>query len=123
MHCRVSSLGTGEDVVQCEGYGNRYCPDRLLFVFDKFCQVDSWRTRTQNGIGIGLYIVKSFTDLLGGSVMVNGVLGQGTSVHGRVADQVISFLRQINWPWGSCSLPLPPILEIGFPECAIAHRP
>ncbi|HEX7230527.1 MAG TPA: ATP-binding protein, partial [Candidatus Binatia bacterium] len=33
-------------------------PDQLPFVFDKFWQVHSGRTRTQSGIGMGLYIVK-----------------------------------------------------------------
>ena len=53
-------------------------PDQLPFVFEKFWQVDSGRTRTQSGIGMGLYIVKAFTDLLGGSVRVNSVLGKGS---------------------------------------------
>jgi signal transduction histidine kinase len=53
-------------------------PDQLPFVFDKFWQVDSGRTRTQSGIGMGLYIVKAFTDLLGGSVRVDSMLGKGT---------------------------------------------
>jgi signal transduction histidine kinase len=66
----------GKMLFNVKDTGIAIAPDRLPFVFDKFCQVDSGRTRTQNGIGIGLYIVKSFTDLLGGSVMVNSVLGQ-----------------------------------------------
>ena len=53
-------------------------PDQLPFVFDKFWQVDAARTRTQSGIGMGLYIVKAFTELLGGTVSVNSKLNQGT---------------------------------------------
>lgn len=52
--------------------------DQLPFVFDKFWQVDAARTRTQSGIGMGLYIVKAFTELLGGSVSVTSTLGRGT---------------------------------------------
>jgi signal transduction histidine kinase len=51
---------------------------QLPFVFDKFWQVDSSRTRTQSGIGMGLFLVKSYTELLGGHVTVNSVEGKGT---------------------------------------------
>ena len=54
-------------------------PRQLQFVFDKFWQVDATRTRTQGGIGMGLYIVKAFTELLGGSVTVSSTPGKGTS--------------------------------------------
>ena len=53
-------------------------PEQLPLVFDKFWQLDSARTRTQSGIGMGLYIVKAFTELLGGGVRVNSVEGRGT---------------------------------------------
>jgi signal transduction histidine kinase len=53
-------------------------PSQLPFVFDKFWQVDATRTRTQGGIGMGLYIVKAFTELLGGNVAVTSALGKGT---------------------------------------------
>lgn len=51
---------------------------QLPFVFDKFWQVDSGRTRTQSGIGMGLFLVKSYTELLGGHVTVSSVEGKGT---------------------------------------------
>jgi len=52
-------------------------PEELPFVFDKFWQVESARTRTQSGIGMGLYIVRAFTELLGGKISVNSTVGQG----------------------------------------------
>ncbi len=52
-------------------------PEELPFVFDKFWQVESARTGTQSGIGMGLYIVRAFTELLGGKVSVNSTVGQG----------------------------------------------
>ena len=52
--------------------------DQLPFVFDKFWQVDAARTRTQSGIGMGLYIVKAFTELLKGQVSVKSILGKGS---------------------------------------------
>lgn len=52
---------------------------QLPFVFEKFWQADATRTRTQGGIGMGLYIVKAFTELLGGNVSVSSAAGKGTS--------------------------------------------
>jgi signal transduction histidine kinase len=68
----------GKMIFEVKDTGIGIAPDQLPFVFDKFWQVDSGRTRTQSGIGMGLYIVKAFTDLLGGSVRVDSLLGQGT---------------------------------------------
>src|SRR6478672_12188184 len=67
----------GKMIFDVKDTGIGIAPDQLPFVFDKFWQVDSGRTRTQSGIGMGLYIVKAFTDLLGGSVRVDSMLGKG----------------------------------------------
>ena len=42
----------------------------LPHIFDKFNQIDSATTRNYSGAGLGLYLVKNFVGLLGGSVTV-----------------------------------------------------
>lgn len=52
--------------------------EQLPFLFEKFWQADAARTRTQSGIGMGLYIVKAFAELLHGKIAVNSTPGMGS---------------------------------------------
>ena len=54
-------------------------PEALPFVFEKFRQSDSSMTRSHEGVGLGLYIAKKFTELLGGELSVTSELGRGAT--------------------------------------------
>ena len=53
--------------------------EHLDIIFNKFYQVDSSETRLYGGIGLGLYIVKHFTEFLGGRVQAESEPGKGST--------------------------------------------
>jgi two-component system, sensor histidine kinase ChiS len=53
--------------------------NQLAQIFEKFYQVDRTSTRVFDGLGLGLYIVKVFTDLLGGKIEVKSEVNRGTT--------------------------------------------
>ena len=54
-------------------------PEEWDKIFDRFHQVDSSATRSFEGVGLGLYIVKSFTMMLNGRVSVFSIVGHGST--------------------------------------------
>lgn len=71
-----STNGRTKLVVEDNGCG--IAPQHLSRVFDRFYRVDS--SRSSKGIGLGLALVKSISDLHGGSAAVTSEVNRGTVV-------------------------------------------
>jgi signal transduction histidine kinase len=54
-------------------------PEELPYIFERFHQVDSSQTRSFEGVGLGLYIVKEFTAVLDGKITVASEPGKGST--------------------------------------------
>jgi PAS domain S-box-containing protein len=63
-------------------------PEAIPRIFDKFYQADSSSTRAFGGTGLGLYIAKVYTDLLGGQIEVQSEVERGSSFILRVPVRV-----------------------------------
>ena len=58
-------------------------------IFEDFRQVDSKRNRSVEGTGLGLAIVKHMVELMGGSINVESVYGEGTAVSITIPQKIV----------------------------------
>jgi len=74
--------------VQDTGVG---IPDSALgSIFDMFRQLDGALRPARGGVGLGLYVVRRYTELLGGSVTVDSVVGNGSAFTVEIPRQLAS---------------------------------
>lgn len=89
----LSAQSQGEDVIiVVTDNGPGIQEDEITRVFDRFYRIEKSRYRDDGGSGLGLAIAKSIVEQHGGKILVESVLGEGTSfivllpVHADVAD-------------------------------------
>ena len=68
-------------VIEVEDTGVGIPQDRLDAIFKPFVQAGAHRDKERQGTGLGLSIVKRLTEMMGGTVTVASVMGQGSMFH------------------------------------------
>lgn len=78
----VSVRGDGDDVlINVTDSGVGIPPENLPHVFQKFYRVDNSATREIGGTGLGLYLVKSRVEAMGGRVWAESAFGEGSTFY------------------------------------------
>jgi len=78
---QISTRADGRSAtVRVKDTGIGIAAEEQELVFDRFYRAEKSRTRRTGGSGLGLPIVKSIVDSLGGSVTLSSQVGQGTEV-------------------------------------------
>jgi two-component system heavy metal sensor histidine kinase CusS len=72
------AAGAAHSQVAVKDSGSGIAPEHLPRVFDRFYRADS--SRSSQGSGLGLALVKSIMDLHGGAAVVESEVGRGTTV-------------------------------------------
>jgi len=76
---RAQPDGSAGIELRVEDTGPGIPDEKLPVIFEQFRQLDSSATREYGGSGLGLAITKELTRILGGSIRVESIVGQGST--------------------------------------------
>lgn len=84
-HSRFAAKEGGEDrvrlLISVADTGKGMTDEEVATIFQPFVQIDSASSPGNSGTGLGLHIVKEVVALMGGTVNISSVPGQGTTVY------------------------------------------
>jgi Signal transduction histidine kinase len=63
-------------MVRIKNSGQGIAPDEINMVFERFYKTDKSRSQDKNGMGLGLYLVRTIVKLHGGDISVNSIVGE-----------------------------------------------
>lgn len=67
--------GIDRTTIAIENSGDGIAAEELPLIFDRFYKTDKSRSRDKNGMGLGLYLVKTILKLHGGDISVTSAVG------------------------------------------------
>ncbi|MBY8870685.1 SpoIIE family protein phosphatase [Micromonospora sp. PLK6-60] len=100
----------GQAVLRVEDTGIGVPPDEMPRLFERFHRIENARSRSDEGSGIGLALVKELVGLHSGSITATSVVGQGTAF-------------TIRLPFGTAHLPADALATAGPDRVSVAAEP
>jgi signal transduction histidine kinase len=82
---RAANDGVQRAVLQVSDEGAGIAPESLPHIFERFYREDRSRSRETGGAGLGLAICKSIVEGAGGTIGVESVVGEGTTIRVELA--------------------------------------
>ncbi|MBC7767677.1 MAG: PAS domain-containing sensor histidine kinase [Phycisphaerales bacterium] len=82
--------GASEFVVNVKDTGIGISPEQMLRLFQPFAQADPSVTRAYGGTGLGLAITRQLAENMGGDVVADSVLGEGSTFTLRLPNRPVS---------------------------------
>lgn len=93
IYLEASQIKLKENIVILEfavtDTGIGIAADKIHLLFQPFSQIDSSTTRAYNGSGLGLSIVRSFAQLMGGDIGVESQVGKGSRFWFRIQAEIL----------------------------------
>ena len=74
---KVRVFREGNAIVEIQDHGCGMTEEAQKRIFDKFYQAD--KSRKQEGVGLGLSLVKRIVDMMGGTITVRSAVGEGST--------------------------------------------
>jgi len=78
----ASIVSTGEETItmlfEVKDTGIGMSPEQVVKIFDPFVQADVSTTREYGGTGLGLAITRNIVEMMGGTLRVQSILGEGS---------------------------------------------
>ena len=100
---------------EVEDTGPGIAPDELESIFDAFVQTESGR-QSQAGTGLGLPISRQFVQMMGGDLVANSEVGQGTTFKFDIQGEVIDSIQNPHSPGWTAPGKSTPALGAGASE-------
>ena len=75
IQMRITDM-SDRTVVAIQNSGQGIPADELSLIFDRFYKADKSRSQDKNGMGLGLYLVRTIVKLHGGDITVRSVVGE-----------------------------------------------
>ena len=97
VELRVESVETDDETVELmisvSDTGMGIKKEALPYLFDAFKRVDQAKNRYIEGTGLGLSIVKQLVELMGGTISVNSIYGEGSTFTANIKQKVSDHSR------------------------------